>query len=107
MVALPDAMAFTGMDDQLRLDAAFEERRIQFMRLTKRSASVSVAMDYQCRRRRLVEPRNRRTIDCHASVALLRKRPAVDESMEVVVAGVVARELIGNAGDHHRGFELV
>ena len=66
------------------------KRGIELLRLAERRAAVLAAMEDQGRRRRLVEPHERRAVERDVAVALLGQRPAVDEAVKIVVAGIVA-----------------
>jgi len=89
MLAFLEAVAFARIDDELRLHTALMKRGIEFLRLAERRAAVFRAVKNERRRRRLVEPHQRRSVERDVAVALLGERPAVDEAVKIVIARIV------------------
>src|SRR5262245_10601629 len=100
MGALPEAVAFPRIDYQLGGDAALQQGAVEFLSLAERRAAIEVAMDDEGRRGRPVEPEQRRAVDGDRAELLILERPTHDELAEIVIAGIVAAPLVGDAGDH-------
>src|SRR5262249_27542381 len=94
VAALLEAVALPGIDHQLAGAAALHEGSMEFLRLTNRRAAVERTMQDQCRRRRPIQPDNGRTIERDVAEPGFAQRPAGNKGAEIVVAGIVAAEIV-------------
>src|SRR4051812_28721412 len=97
MSALPQAMALARVGRDLGGDTLLAQAGVEFLRLAERRAAILAAVDHQRRRRRLVEAEERRAVESDLAIALLAERAAANELGEVMIAGVVAAPLVGDA----------
>src|SRR5436190_14346149 len=106
VVALHPAVAFSWVDDQLRLHSRFDERLVELLRLADRGAQVVFAVEDQRRRLAVLRLDDRRA---RIVFAAFLERIRIEE--ELVEPADVRREVetppVGDAGERNGRGEAV